>query len=84
MGTSASTRWSTAAVASWMAPPYEPPIIPTRGSPFASSVTKSALVPSSAARVPARKSISPDAAWPSMPGSSSETRQPDLPKPSPE
>ena len=32
-GTIASIRWSIAADTSWMPPPYEPPTIPTRGSP---------------------------------------------------
>ena len=38
-GTIASTRQSTAAVTSWMPPPYDAPTIPDRGSPFESSAT---------------------------------------------
>ena len=39
-GTIASIRWSPAAASSAMAPPYDDPVMPTRGSPGPSSLTR--------------------------------------------
>ena len=75
MGMIVSTRGSTDAAANWISPPYEPPTMPTLGSPGASCRTWS--------RLP-RKLTSWLAARPSQSGSSSVIRQPEPPKPRPE
>src|SRR5690349_13487525 len=95
IGTIASSRLSTLAVANWIWPPYEPPTMPTRGSSgcatpawsAASWTTTSGIAygaPSFVAvPVPPRNEMSWDAARPSYAGSSSMILHPESGKPRP-
>ncbi len=71
-GAMASTRWSCPAASSETAPPYEPPAMPTRGSPGLSSRTWGRL---------ASQSMSRETSATSPSGSLSPIRPVDLPKP---